>query len=632
MSRHSNPVFGPTLPTADSAEGLTYLIQTQLGYVPKDWQVEAALSLLYGKDTFVTVATGGGKTTLVHASILAVRALKRKRIMALLVLPSRVLAEEQVSIARRKGIRAEAIHRTAILAASRLSPRRDLFREAMDGRFDLVTICPEMLDSPAFHTFITNPTVQATLGFVFVDEVHLAKQLGGPGGFRPAYAKIGDLRNRLSSQDVVWGAWTATCPRSDRLDIQKLLGFEPGHTNDISLPVDRGNIKYITQFLKHPLTGIAFPEVSYLLPPSITTGSDIRHILVYCETIDLVMRLAQWLVSRLPNDLENRAQLIMPFHSMMSEPYQKRVLGSFNRKEVRILVTTALMEVGLDVQTNAVLALSGCLTLGSLLQWLGRGGRSGEASIGIACFADWMREENSLDLFGDAEYGGKKAMAPSVLSERRAKRAKADTALVQFANSAPDCAHKIVVETYGGSTFSPLADCCSACFPDQSLYEVNGQWEAQDRVEAARTHQISRLNTDHRALNKEELASATLQLNNWKVKRWAEKLGSRRSIFGPVQLLPNVDLKRLAEKLPLVTTFERFGCVMEGWKSLEEEGDQLWKCARQIMDSIVAECEKDKAVKAAATAKKQASKKKKKSSESAEVTARLRLQRAAGQV
>lgn len=140
---------------------------------------------------------------------------------------------------------------------------------------------------------------------------------------------------------------------------------------------------------------------------------------------------------------------------------------------------------------------------------------------------------------------------------------------------------------YGGSTFSPLADCCSACFPDQS--------------------QISRLNTDHRALNKEELASATLQLNNWKVKRWAEKLGSRRSIFGPVQLLPNVDLKRLAEKLPLVTTFERFGCVMEGWKSLEEEGDQLWKCARQIMDSIVAEREKDKAVKAAATAKKQAS-------------------------
>lgn len=58
---------------------------------------------------------------------------------------------------------------------------------------------------------------------------------------------------------------------------------------------------------------------------------------------------------------------------------------------------------------------------------------------------------------------------------------------------------------------------------------------------------------------------------------------------------------------------------------MEEEGDQLWKCARQIMDSIVAEREKAKVVKAAATAKKQASKRKKKSSESAEVTARLDL-------
>jgi len=60
----------------------------------RPFQLEHAMDLNAGKDLFLVIATGMGKTTVLHAPLLAAQARCEKGI-ALLIVPTKILVEQQ---------------------------------------------------------------------------------------------------------------------------------------------------------------------------------------------------------------------------------------------------------------------------------------------------------------------------------------------------------------------------------------------------------------------------------------------------------------------------------------------------------------------------------------------------------
>lgn len=60
----------------ESKEWIGHIIRT-FGIEPHEWQVEYTYKLVKGEDIFLTAGTGSGKSTLVHAAVLATQLLER---------------------------------------------------------------------------------------------------------------------------------------------------------------------------------------------------------------------------------------------------------------------------------------------------------------------------------------------------------------------------------------------------------------------------------------------------------------------------------------------------------------------------------------------------------------------------
>lgn len=140
--------FGHPSLQPDTREWVHALIRDRLGYsTPQSWQVDGVVALLSGHDLFAIVRTGGGKSVLLQATMVATQVKvelakdshsqsKIKRRKGILCVPTKVIASRQAEAAKRCGIRAVAIHEDSLAAAKRAKPPRYLFREVVEGKWD----------------------------------------------------------------------------------------------------------------------------------------------------------------------------------------------------------------------------------------------------------------------------------------------------------------------------------------------------------------------------------------------------------------------------------------------------------------------------------------------------------------
>lgn len=81
-----------------STEWMYKIIQVGLGLEhPHAWQASLATDLYTGRDVFATVRTGGGKSTLVHAPVLAAK-VEGIDAKAIVVGPTKALLDDQVRL------------------------------------------------------------------------------------------------------------------------------------------------------------------------------------------------------------------------------------------------------------------------------------------------------------------------------------------------------------------------------------------------------------------------------------------------------------------------------------------------------------------------------------------------------
>ena len=84
------------VPAAHSEEWLEALLRNKCGYSQlRDYQLKHSMDLVNGRDLLLVVRPGGGKTTIMLAPLLVAQA-RRESGIALVIVPTKLLAEQLV--------------------------------------------------------------------------------------------------------------------------------------------------------------------------------------------------------------------------------------------------------------------------------------------------------------------------------------------------------------------------------------------------------------------------------------------------------------------------------------------------------------------------------------------------------
>lgn len=180
----------------------------------RDGQFEAVRALVADRRRALVVQrTGWGKSAVYFVSCLL-----RRRAGAgptVIVSPLLALMRDQLSAARRAGIRA------AVINSANATEWEETITAVRADEVDLLLISPERLTNPRFRQTVL-PALVADLGLLVVDEAHCISDWGHD--FRPDYRRIRDLIGQLPPGVPVL-ATTATANSRVITDVAEQLGI-----------------------------------------------------------------------------------------------------------------------------------------------------------------------------------------------------------------------------------------------------------------------------------------------------------------------------------------------------------------------------------------------------------------------
>ncbi|KAF8150293.1 hypothetical protein K438DRAFT_1441838, partial [Mycena galopus ATCC 62051] len=96
----------------------------------RPFQLDLSVHINTGKDIFCVCATGAGKTVLLQAGTIAAAA-RGETGICLIIVPTKVLVEQQVEVASERGLRALPINEDTVREAALV--KRDLWQELSSG-------------------------------------------------------------------------------------------------------------------------------------------------------------------------------------------------------------------------------------------------------------------------------------------------------------------------------------------------------------------------------------------------------------------------------------------------------------------------------------------------------------------
>lgn len=172
----------------------------------RDPQDQIIRSVLEGKDAFVLMPTGGGKSLCFQVPGMMQEGL------CLVISPLIALMKDQVANLEKRNIKALAL--TGSLSVDEIS---NLLDNAKFGGYKFLYLSPERLQAD----WIIERIKDLPVNLVAVDEAHCVSQWGHD--FRPAYLKIRDLKKHLPK--VPFLALTASATHRVQQDIITHLGL-----------------------------------------------------------------------------------------------------------------------------------------------------------------------------------------------------------------------------------------------------------------------------------------------------------------------------------------------------------------------------------------------------------------------
>ena len=261
----------------------------------RDRQGEIIERVIEGKDAFVVMPTGGGKSLCYQ-----IPALVRPG-TGIIISPLISLMADQVRQLKKLGIRAAYLN-----SSQGLSTQKDVRDQLESGDLDLLYIAPERLGTQSFAESLE----KVDIALFAIDEAHCITQWGHD--FRPEYLRISETRQKHPEVPCI--AVTATADAPTRQEILERLRLKTG---DMFVSgFDRPNIKYTVV----PKTNcksqlLRFIEAEH---PS-DTG------IVYCLSRKRVERISAWLT--------DQGHEAVPYHAAFRRSKGKRIrLDSWKSK------------------------------------------------------------------------------------------------------------------------------------------------------------------------------------------------------------------------------------------------------------------------------------------------------------
>lgn len=385
----------------------------------RDNQLEIIETVCHGKDAFVLMPTGSGKSVCFQIpSILSDG-------MGIVVSPLIALMEDQVKGLQQNGVRAAYLNSTLPVHQA-----RDVQRRAADGLVDLLYVAPEKLLTPDFQHFLTRirPALFA------IDEAHCVSQWGHD--FRPEYLRVNEVTRRFPG--IPRMALTATADAVTRKDILQKLELERARVFISSF--DRPNIRYRVQ--------VKQKDKQQLLRFIRQEHPEDAGI-VYVRTRKRSESIASWLSEQGVDALAYHAGL--PAELRMTS--QKR----FQENDIRVIVATIAFGMGIDKpDVRFVAHLDLPASMEAYYQETGRSGRDGQPADAwmVYSIADVvaMRRLFELSEGGDAF--------------KQILRKKLD-ALLGYCESV-ECRRKLLLNYFGEAVDGPCGNCDGCLNPAET--------------------------------------------------------------------------------------------------------------------------------------------------------------------
>ena len=411
-------------------------------------QLEAINATLSGKDAFVLMPTGGGKSLCYQLPSIVQSG--KSRGVTVVISPLLSLMQDQVDHLQKIKVQAFLINSEVTLEHRRLV--LEYLRAPQPEKFiQLLYITPEMISkSQAIVSAFRDLHRRNKLARLVIDEAHCVSQWGHD--FRPDYKLIGDVRRQFEGVPVM--ALTATATENVKIDVIHNLGIKGCEIFTQSF--NRPNLTYE---VRDKSKG---KEVLETMAQTINNLYKNHSGIIYCLSRNSCEKIAA--------ELRNKHGIkAHHYHAGMDPPEKTAVQKQWQAGKYHVIVATIAFGMGIDKpDVRFVIHHSIPKSLEGYYQETGRAGRDGKRS---GCFLYYgYQDTSSLKRMIDDGEGS---------WEQKERQRKMLRNIVQYCENRSDC-RRVQVLNYFNETFR-REDCNGACDNCNST----STFESQDFTEHA---------------------------------------------------------------------------------------------------------------------------------------------------
>lgn len=408
----------------------------------REGQEDLVSAVLNGRDVLGIMPTGAGKSLCFQIPALLMEG------VTLVISPLISLMKDQVSALNQAGIHAAFLN-------SSLTPGQyqKALAQARAGRYQIIYVAPERLETESFLNFALSPQVQ--IPFVAVDEAHCVSQWGQD--FRPSYLKVLDFLERLPKRPVL-GAYTATATEEVRHDVLKILKLR-----DPMIMVTGFDRKNLFFSVKKPVDKYS-ELVSELKEQEVKAPKSSG--IIYCLTRKTVEELC-W-------KLREEGFSVTRYHAGLSDEERRQNQEDFIYDSSRIMIATNAFGMGIDKSdVRYVVHYQMPKNMESYYQEAGRAGRDQEPSECILYYGPMDVQTNRYFIEHNEDNQELDEKARLLVQEKDRERLKA----MELYCFTSECLRQYILNYFGEHSEGECGN-CQSCLTQYEVMDITQEAQA----------------------------------------------------------------------------------------------------------------------------------------------------------